>query len=82
MLSKCKFIEPDAQCFEEFMATKFWWNGHIPVIGLGFSRKRAGEFLEAGLRFMGDIWLGRDVCFFTTKETQARFGLRETKFGA
>lgn len=80
MLPEVSTIQP--QCFEEFLSQSFWWNEYARVIGVGFSRARAGELHAKGLQRVRHTWHHEQIRFMTAEEIDDHFELLPEEFGA
>jgi hypothetical protein len=67
------------QSFEEVMSEPLWWSNFSTLIGPGFSKARATQLHQAGLRRLSDAW--RDGALLSAAAVQAQFGLRDNESG-
>jgi hypothetical protein len=78
MVQEISFTPP--ACYEEWLSSYFWWDAATDAIGPMFSRLKAAELHNRGLRFVRDIWIEERTLICSAEEAKRRFGLLPTEF--
>jgi hypothetical protein len=64
------------ESFEEWLSTSFWWGMGQNTIGPGFSKERATQLHNAGLKWNRSAWDFLNLTIITGIQAKARFGLQ------